>query len=81
MTGQNTMRTDAADRQGCAEQVPDTLIQRFLGGAVVYGQLHADLRNLDVTHDPVTAHIQKTPVAFLSFRQRFTGECVFGSAL
>ena len=81
MTGQDAMRTDAADRQGCAEQVSDALIQRFLGGAVVYGQLHADLRNLDVAHDPVAAYIQKTPVALLGFRQRFTGKRVFGSAL
>ena len=54
--------------------MPDSPVQRFLRRPMIDGQLHADLRDLDIAHDPVAAHVQKLRIAFLGLRKSLPGK-------
>ena len=53
----------ATHRQAGALQVACGDLQHAIAGAVVDGQLHADLGDRDVAHDPGAGHVQRAFVA------------------
>ena len=79
MPGEDAVRPSAAYRQGRSEEMPHAPIQSLLRSAVVDGQVHTDLRDFNVAHDPVAPHIQQAVIALAGLLQRLLGECFRGA--
>ena len=65
MRREHAVRALPADRQTCAVQVADATAQHRARGAVAYGQIDANLRDLDVAHHAVDGKLPHVvPVFF-----------------
>ena len=80
VAGKNGMGACTAHGEGTAQQMPHTPLQRVVSGAVVDGQVYADLRDLHISHCAVAGNVELAFVIPGSIRQSRLGVGFTGRA-
>ena len=76
MGGEDAVGTLSANRQGCAQQMSNTHIQRFGLRSVIDGQIHPDHGDLNVAHDPIPCHVEQAVIVLSGLTDRLLGKGV-----